>query len=248
MSLYGQFAEVYDLLTSNIDYQARAKEFDRLILEHGGFHGILLDLGCGTGTLTEELAALGYDAIGVDNSPDMLWKAQQKKMESGHDITYICQEMTELDLYGTIDAVVSALDSLNHLTDYEDFCTAIGKAALFLHPDGVFVFDLNTPYKHQKVLANNTFVYDYDEVFCAWQNTLLEDNLVQMDLDIFVEEEDGLYARMEESFGEKAYSQEQVLHALDIAGLQLEAVYDEDFISEPKPDSQRLIYVAKHKK
>ena len=163
MSLYGQFAEVYDLLTSDIDYKARAQGFDRLILAHGGFHGILLDLGCGTGTLTEELAALGYDAIGVDNSPDMLWKAQEKKMASGRDITYICQEMTELDLYGTIDAVVSALDSLNHLTDYGDFCAAIARAALFLHPDGVFVFDLNTPYKHQKILANNTFVYDYAE-------------------------------------------------------------------------------------
>lgn len=248
MSLYGQFAEVYDLLTSDIDYKARAQGFDRLILAHGGFHGILLDLGCGTGTLTEELASLGYDAIGVDNSPDMLWKAQEKKMQSGHDITYICQEMTELDLYGTIDAVVSALDSLNHLTDYEDFCAAIAKAALFLHPDGVFVFDLNTPYKHQKILANNTFVYDYDEAFCAWQNTLLEDNLVQMDLSIFVQTEEGLYDRLEESFGERAYSHEQVLMALEKAGLQLEAVYDEDFVSEPKPDSQRLIYVAKHRK
>ena len=81
-------------------------------------------------------------------------------MASGRDITYICQEMTELDLYGTIDAVVSALDSLNHLTNYGDFCAAIARAALFLHPDGVFVFDLNTPYKHQKILANNTLVND----------------------------------------------------------------------------------------
>ena len=248
MSHYGQFAEVYDLLTSDIDYPARAAGFDRLILKHGGFRGILLDLGCGTGTLTEELAALGYDAIGVDNSPDMLWQAQRKRMESGRDITYICQEMTELDLYGTIDAVVSALDSLNHLTDYGDFCAAIARAALFLHPDGVFVFDLNTPYKHQKILANNTFVYDYDEAFCAWQNTLLEDSLVQMDLSIFVQTEEGLYDRLEESFGERAYSHEQVLKALEKAGLQLEAVYDEDFVSEPKPDSQRLIYVAKHRK
>ncbi len=248
MSHYGQFAEVYDLLTSDIDYPARAAGFDRLILKHGGFRGILLDLGCGTGTLTEELAALGYDAIGVDNSPDMLWQAQRKRMESGRDITYICQEMTELDLYGTVDAAVSALDSLNHLTDYRDFCAAIAKTALFLHPDGVFVFDLNTPYKHREVLGNNAFLYDYDEAFCAWQNTLLEDGLVQMDLAIFAEAEDGLYARMEESFAERAYSHEEVLAALEQAGLRLEAVYDEDFSAAPRPDSQRLVYVAKHKK
>ncbi|MGI5894732.1 MAG: class I SAM-dependent DNA methyltransferase [Candidatus Merdivicinus sp.] len=248
MSHYGQFAEVYDLLTSEIDYPARAAYFDRLIHQFGGFRGILLDLGCGTGSLAEEMAALGYDVIGVDNSEDMLWVAQQKRMESGHDITYICQEMTELDLYGTIDAVVSALDSLNHLTDYADFCKAIAKAALFLHPDGVFVFDLNTCYKHREILANNTFVYDYDEVFCAWQNTLLEEYVVQMDLSIFVEAEDGLFERMEESFAERAYSPEQVERALQKAGLELCAVYDEDSVSPPRADSQRLIYVARHKK
>ncbi len=92
MSHYAQFAEVYDLLTSEIDYPARAAYFDKVIRLHGGSHGILLDLGCGTGSLSEELSAIGYDVIGVDNSEDMLWAAQQKKLESGHDITYICQE------------------------------------------------------------------------------------------------------------------------------------------------------------
>ena len=240
MSHYGAFAEVYDILTSNIDYPARAAYFDEAIRRHGGSRGILLDLGCGTGSLSEELAALGYDVIGVDNSEDMLWAAQRKKLESGRDIA--------LDLYGTVDAAVSALDSLNHLTDYGDFCAAIAKVALFLHPDGIFVFDLNTCYKHREILADNTFVYDYDEVFCAWQNTLLADNVVQMDLAIFAETEDGLYERMEESFAERAYTPEQVAAALSAAGLTVEAVYDEDCFSPPRPDSQRVVYVAKHRK
>lgn len=248
MSHYGAFAEVYDILTSNIDYPARAAYFDEAIRRHGGSRGILLDLGCGTGSLSEELAALGYDVIGVDNSEDMLWAAQRKKLESGRDIAYICQEMTALNLYGTVDAAVSALDSLNHLTDYGDFCAAIAKVALFLHPDGIFVFDLNTCYKHREILADNTFVYDYDEVFCAWQNTLLADNVVQMDLAIFAETEDGLYERMEESFAERAYTPEQVAAALSAAGLTVEAVYDEDCFSPPRPDSQRVVYVAKHRK
>lgn len=247
MSQYSQFATVYDLLTSEIDYKKRAEYFDRLILQNGGFHGILLDLGCGTGTLTEELAALGYDAIGVDNSEDMLWEATQKKLKSGHDITYLCQEMTELDLYGTIDAVVCALDGLNHLTDYEDFCLAIKRAALFLHPDGVFVFDLNTPYKHREILADNAFLYDYDDVFCGWQNTLEEDGIVQMDLTLFVYDGEE-YQRMEESFAERAYSLEQVKKAIDDAGLVLTGFYAGDTMEAPVPDTQRWVFVTRHKK
>ncbi len=246
MSHYSQFATVYDLLTSEIDYEARGKYFDARILENGGFHGILLDLGCGTGSLSEVMAGLGYDVIGVDNSEDMLWEAAQKKIASGHDITYLCQEMTELDLYGTIDAVVCALDTLNHLTDYKDFCKAIARAALFLHPDGVFVFDLNTPFKHREILADNAFLYDYDDVFCAWQNTLLEDDVVQMDLTIFADTGRGRYRRMEESFAERAYSLDQVREALRRAGLVLTGFYGEDSTEAPAPDAQRWIFVARH--
>ncbi|MGI5855681.1 MAG: class I SAM-dependent DNA methyltransferase [Candidatus Merdivicinus sp.] len=246
MSHYSQFASVYDLLTSEIDYQKRGSYFDARILENGGFRGILLDLGCGTGSLSEVMAGIGYDVIGVDNSEEMLWAATKKRIASGRDITYLCQEMTGLDLYGTVDAVVCALDTLNHLTDYDDFCQAIARAALFLHPDGVFVFDLNTPYKHAEILADNAFLYDYDDVFCAWQNTLEEDGIVQMDLTIFASDEDGSYRRMEESFAERAYSLEQVEEALRRAGLVLSALYAEDSTEPPAPDTQRWVFVAKH--
>ena len=246
MSHYSQFASVYDLLTSEIDYESRGRYFDDRILESGGFRGILLDLGCGTGSLSEVMAELGYDVIGVDNSEDMLMTAMEKKLESGHDITYLCQEMTELDLYGTVDAIVCALDTLNHLTSYEDFCRAIARASLFLHPDGVFVFDLNTPYKHRQVLADNAFLYDFDDVFCGWQNTLLKDDIVQMDLTIFAADETGSYRRMEESFAERAYSLEQVKEALRLAGMELTALYAEDSTSPPEADAQRWILVARH--
>ena len=246
MSHYSQFATVYDLLTSEIDYKKRAEYFDRLILQNGGFHGILLDLGCGTGTLTEELAALGYDAIGVDNSEEMLSSALEKKLQSGRDIIYLNQDMTELDLYGTIDAAVSALDSLNHLIDYEDFCTALQKVSLFLHPDGVFVFDVNTCYKHREILAANTFVYDYGDVYCAWQNSYGKNDVVQMDLDIFVSEDGENYLRMEDHFAERAYSEVQIEKALQKAGLRIVAIYGEDSFNLPEDNEQRLIYVVKH--
>lgn len=245
MSGYMDFAAVYDKLTQEVDYPARGRYFDQVILKHGGFHGILLDLGCGTGSLSEVMDELGYDVVGVDSSPEMLTAALEKKLQSGRDIAYLCQEMTGLELYGTVDVVLSALDSLNHLTDYQDFCAAIQKAAFFLHPDGLMVFDLNTPYKHREVLGNNTFVYDLPEVYCVWQNTLQEGDLVEMSLDIFVQDEDGRYDRREDGFGERAYSHQQVLMALEQAGLRLEAVYDEDSFAPPRADSQRLIYVAK---
>lgn len=247
MSHYGSFAAVYDLLTSEIDYRRRGEYFDDRILEYGGMRGILLDLGCGTGSLSEVMTRLGYDVIGVDNSEDMLMEAQEKRAETGSSITYLCQEMTELDLYGTVDAIVCALDTLNHLTDYKDFCDAIAKAALFLHPNGVFVFDLNTPYKHEKILADNAFLYDYDDVFCAWQNTLMEDLTVQMDLTIFVHNGDGAYSRTEECFAERAYSLEQVREALDHAGLALVGFYGEDSTEAPSEDAQRWVFVARHK-
>lgn len=247
MSNYGDFASVYDLLTSEIDYRRRAAYFDEVILKHGGFHGLLLDLGCGTGKLSEVFSELGYDVIGVDNSEEMLSAALEKKGNSGYDILYLHQDMTELDLYGTVDAAISALDSLNHLTDYGDFCTALQKVSLFLHPDGVFVFDVNTCYKHREVLANNSFVYDYGDVYCAWQNSLEDDDIVQMDLDIFVSADGENYRRMEDQFAERAYSETQIEAALLNAGLEIQAIYGEDSFNSPREDEQRLIYVVKHR-
>ena len=196
--------------------------------------------------MCEVMASLGYDVIGADSSYEMLTEAMNKRFESGMDITYIAQSMTELDLPGKVDVVISTLDSLNHLTDYQDFDRAIERAALFLDREGVFVFDVNSVYKHEKVLAGNTFVYDLDDIYCVWQNTPGPDYLTEMDLDIFVRDDDGAYTRMEDHFAERAYTHEQITASLAKHGLQLEAVYHADSFDPPKADSQRLIYVARH--
>ena len=169
-----------------------------------------------------------------------------KKVENGKDIIYINQDMTELDLFGTVDVAVSALDSLNHITDYDDFCKALKKVSLFLHPDGVFIFDVNTVFKHREILADNTFVYDYGNVYCVWQNTLSENNVVSMELDIFVSENGEEFERLGDSFSERAYTDEEIKNALKEAGLSVCAVYGEDSFESPKENEQRLIYVAKH--
>lgn len=246
MSGYVSFAGVYDRLTLEIDYPARGRYLDECIRRHGGKKGVLLDLGCGTGTMCEVMAALGYDVIGADSSYEMLTEAMDKRMQSGADITYIAQSMTELDLPGKVDVVISTLDSLNHLTDYQDFDRAIERVALFLNRDGVFVFDVNSVYKHEQVLAGNTFVYDLDDIYCVWQNTPGPDYLTEMDLDIFVRDDDGTYTRMEDHFAERGYTHGQITDSLARHGLCLEAVYHADSFDSPKEDSQRLIYVACH--
>ena len=168
----------------------------------------------------------------------------EKRAQSGRDILYLAQDMTELDLFGTVGAVVSSLDSLNHLTRYADFDRAVGRAALFLEPGGVMAFDVNTPYKHRQVLADNTFVYDTDEVYCVWQNTA-DGDLTRMDLDLFVRQEDGAYIRMEDHFSERAYSREEIEASLIRHGMEVIGVYDAWTFDPPKPDSERLVFVAR---
>lgn len=248
MNGYQDFASVYDLLTDDISYPKRATYFDSLIQQFGnGKRGILLDLACGTGSLSEEMAALGYDVIGCDSSPEMLSFAQNKQFESHSSITYLCQPMEQLDLYGTVDSAICALDSLNHITEKDTLQTVFSRVSLFLDPDGVFVFDLNTPFKHRNILKDQTFVYDYDEVYLVWRNTLCEDDIIQINLDFF--RWDGTaYQRYQESFAERAYSDEEIEIMLQKAGLCLCKRYLADTLEPPLPDTQRVVYIAKKEK
>ena len=184
MSNYTAFAEFYDQLTDNVDYKKRAEYFCKLLERHGHTMGLTLDLACGTGSLTIELAKRGVDVYGIDASPSMLTIAQEKAAEANTPILFLCQRMEELDLFGTIDTVVCTLDSINHLTEEKDILQAFQRVALFLDPNGYFVFDVNTPYKHRHVLENNTFLYDTENVYCVWQNTLDEETgIVEINLD-----------------------------------------------------------------
>lgn len=167
---------------------------------------ILLDLACGTGSLSIELARLGYDVVGTDASQQMLSEAMLKKeialygenfeREEPSDpgiakLLFLCQPMQELDMYGTLDAAVCALDSLNHVTDPQVVQRIFDRVSLFLNPGAVFVFDVNSVYKHREVLGNNVFVFDREDVYCVWQNSLQPDGVqVQMDLDFFAYHED----------------------------------------------------------
>ncbi|MEI6579383.1 MAG: class I SAM-dependent methyltransferase [Eubacteriales bacterium] len=245
MSSYGVFANFYDELTSNVEYEKRAEYFRTLLSQYRQDEGTLLDLACGTGSLILQMASFGYDVIGVDSSPDMLSIAQHKAFEAEQTPLLLCQKMQMLDLYGTIDAAICALDSINHLTQPKDVKETFRRVSLFLNPSGVFIFDVNTVFKHKNILANNVFVYDFDDLYCVWQNRLDEKiNTVKITLEFF-EEDDGAYYRSTETFAERAYSYEELSKWLTDAGFEVMNIFEELTQTPPKEDTQRAVFVAR---
>ncbi len=245
MSGYEAFAGFYDALTENVGYKTRGDYIRGLINEHGVNGGLLLDLACGTGSLSVELARQGFEVIGVDESPAMLCEAQNKAYQNGVEILFLCQRMQALDLYGTVKAAVCTLDSLNHLIKEEDVRETFRRVSLFLEPGGVFVFDVNTVYKHRQVLGDNIFVYDTDDVYCVWQNRLdKKTDTVEITLDFFAKTEDCVYDRSGERFFERAYETGKLCEWLEQAGMKAVHIYGEMTREAPSPDAQRIYIVA----
>lgn len=245
MGAYASFARYYDALTRNVEYTRRADYLCEILKREEHQSGITLDLACGTGSLTIELAKRGFDVYGVDGSMEMLSEAQQKAAEEEMELLFLCQQMQRLDLYGTVDTVFCVLDSLNHITSPKELQKALDRVSLFMAPDALFVFDVNTLYKHRHILADNTFVYDTEEVFCVWQNTLdVKTDKVQITLDFF-EREGTVYYRSSEHFSERAYSHEELAEMLRNAGLDLLHVYGDMSFDAPAEDCQRAVYVVR---
>lgn len=243
---YNAFSSVYDLLMANVDYERISRRICSLLHENGVSGGLLLDDACGTGTLALKMSENGFDVIAADKSADMLMEAREKAARQDRDILFLCQDMTNLDLYGTVKAVVCTLDSLNHLKNISEFEKAVKTAALFLEEDGIFVFDVNTVYKHREVLANNAFVYDVENVFCVWQNELKNDT-VKINLDFFVEK-NGKYERFSECFSETAFEKEKIISVCENAGLETIGIFDGYSENPVKDNSERAVFVLKRKK
>ena len=248
MSGYDRFAAVYDQLTGNVGYAQRADYLFMLLKNAGADSGTLLDLACGTGSLTVEFCKKGFEVIAVDLSEDMLLSAREKLAPFGDKALILCQDMCELDLFGTVNCAVCSLDSINHLDNIKEVKTAFEKVSLFIEPGGVFVFDVNTLYKHSDVLADNTFVYECADAFLVWQNSLQENGRsVDIMLDIFTQNENGLYERESEDFTETAYSEDEIKEALLQAGFTDIEVFDDLSFDKPSETSQRVYFTAKKK-
>ena len=213
MEAYTSFARVYDTFMDNVPYKEWADYLGKILKEYGIDDGLVLDLGCGTGSMTEMLASSGYDMIGVDNAEEMLEIAMEKKVESGHDILYLLQDMREFELYGTVRAVISACDSVNYITDDEDLTEVFRLVNNYLDPEGLFVFDFNTEYKYREILGEQTIAEDREECSFIWDNYYDEDERInEYELTLFVrdEEQPQLYRKYQEEHFQRAYTLEQI--------------------------------------
>ena len=191
MEAYTSFARVYDTFMDNVPYKEWADYLGKILKEYGIDDGLVLDLGCGTGSMTEMLASSGYDMIGVDNAEEMLEIAMEKKVESGHDILYLLQDMREFELYGTVRAVISACDSVNYITDDEDLTEVFRLVNNYLDPEGLFVFDFNTEYKYREILGEQTIAEDREECSFIWDNYYDKDERInEYELTLFVRDEE----------------------------------------------------------
>ena len=258
MEAYTGFAEVYDLFMDNVPYEAWSQYLTSLLRERQAEQGIVLELGCGTGKMTRLLAKAGYDMIGIDNSQEMLLIAREASQAEGEgaegrmDILYLLQDMREFELYGTVRAVVSVCDSMNYILEEEELLQVFKLVNNYLDPGGVFIFDLNTPYKYREILGENVFCENREEGSFIWENFFDEESQVnEYGLTLFIRERDNssgegeLYRKYEETHFQRAYGISQVKGLLEQAGMEFVAVYDAFGHEAPTESSERVYFVAK---
>ncbi len=211
-------------------------------------HNSILDLGCGTGTLTELLARQGYDMIGIDNAQEMLQIAMDKRDASGLDILYLLQDMREFELYGTVGAVISVCDSVNYLLEEEDIVRTFRLVNNYLFPKGIFIFDFNTVYKYAAVIGDATIAENREECSFIWDNYYHEaEQINEYDLTIFVRQKtgEGLYRRFQETHYQRGYELEQMKDFLRQAGLVFLEAIDADTQEAVRNESERIYVVAR---
>jgi len=266
---YTGFAGVYDEFMDNVPYEEWAEFIIGRLLENGIEDGLVLDLGCGTGTLTRLLAQRGFDMIGVDGSLDMLEIARQCSAKGaaaqkpasegeplaaaqgpgkGSEILYLCQDMREFELYGTVKAVVSVCDSLNYITEPSELKTVFRLVNNYLERGGLFIFDLNTPFKFREMLGDSTFAEDRDNKAFIWDNCFDEESGInEYALTLFTEDEDGRYTKSTELHYERCYDIDEIKSLLAEAGMEFVGAFA-DYTDEPyKVDSEaeRMVIVAR---
>lgn len=245
--MYNDFAEVYDKL-QDVDYEAFVDYYERIFKRLGKKPELVLDLACGTGNITIPMAKRGYDMIGLDLSCEMLNIARDKAAADGLDILFLNQDMCEMELYGTVDAIVCALDGLNYITDPEDLRQVFKLAENYLNPGGVMVFDVNTEHKLRDVLGGNTYVSEEQGIYYVWQSEFFDDTKIcEFELNFFCEQADGTYVRFDEFQEERAYSPEEISEMAKAVGLEVTGIYKPFEFLTFSDKEERIFFVISKK-
>ncbi len=260
--MYDRFALVYDELMDDVPYEEWAELLHKLIQKYGisrpvakeapsgpleEERNLVLELGCGTGTVTELLSKKGYDMIGIDSSESMLAKAEEKRERSGSKILYLLQEMQSFELYGMVGTIYCICDSINYLLTDEDLLSTFALVRNYLVPGGIFIFDFNTDYKYREVIGERTIAENREDVSFIWDNIYDDESRInEYDLTIFIREEPGeeMFKRFLESHFQKGYKLDEIRGLLFKAGLKVISVFDADSGKEPKESSERIFIVA----
>lgn len=259
MDSYQDFAYVYDEFMDETPYEMWCKRIQSLIEKYGvskpvrnsgdileSEKNLVVDLGCGTGTLTEMLYEQGYDMVGVDNSDSMLSVAMEKKQLSGSEILYLLQDMRELELYSTVGTVVSVCDSINYILEEEELLEVFKLVNNYLYPGGIFVFDFNTDYKYGQVIGDTTIAENRDDCSFIWENYYDEESAInEYEVTIFVKEEDDLFRKFTETHFQKGYTAKQMAKLIERAGMELVVMKDADTDGDITDESERIYVVAK---
>ncbi len=239
---YCMFATVYDALTSDVEYEKRCNYLEDIFKKHMDFTpSLIADLGCGTGSVCTILSSRGYDLIGIDASDMMLDIASKKK--GSEKILYLNQDMCEFELYGTVDVFLCMLDSLNYITDIADVEKVFSLVENYLNHGGIFIFDVNTLHKYEKILADNTFVFEEKDVFYTWENNF-DGEYCDYRLNFFVRD-GNVYKRFTEEHSQRYHSHAELKKAIERAGLIIEAIYSELSFEKQSDCDERVFYVVK---
>ncbi len=254
MEVYTDFACVYDQLMDETPYAQWCENIAQALGEYGIRDGLVLELGCGTGSLTELLAARGFDMIGVDNSDEMLNIACEKREKSGRDILYLNQDMRSFELYGTVRAVVSVCDSLNYLLEDEDLTACFRLVNNYLDPGGIFIFDFNTRYKYETVIGDSVIAENREDCSFIWENYYDADSGInEYDLTIFVKEPEAsssgeeLFSRFQEVHFQRGYTLEEMRSFIERSGLAFVRAFDADTLGAVTGTSERIYCVAQER-
>lgn len=250
MQAYSEFAKVYDRFMSDAPYEKWRAFIIKRLRQYGIHDGLLLDLGCGTGTLTRMLAQQGYDMIGADDSVEMLEVAKRlgEKCPDTQQILYIAQDMRELELYGTVRAVISSCDCINYILNEEELRRVFALVNNYLDPEGVFLFDFNTTYKYKEIIGNTVIAENQEDASFIWENYYdPEEKINEYDVTFFLKQENGLYKKSVEEHFQKAYDLPTIKSVLEQAGLEFVEAFDDYADLPTRKNSERICVLAKER-